>query len=482
MKKGNNKKTFAYFEEIPHLKVDEHSSPAYIYKRLDTEINKEVEHKSFHVGIPVPKSRNGKRLSLKTTSRDKALQLAAEKVIDIRTQLAQGLKIKFTTAEQLTIAFLKYKKSFVRGEWQGKVDAGDRSITKARFKLIEGKIRNYFLPFVGASSNAHNLSYKKFDKEWEIWRKDNPSGVGQKRKKPKNITIQNEMTMIREIWNWGQMNGFIQPSERKPFDYVNLVPDEDKIGRHTWEAHEWSQFKDDMANWFIKQTQIFVDDPYKCFEAQVTMILTNILGETGLRTGEAFKLKWKDIKFFDNKENHGSPFHKTGVYIQVHASSKTGAREVNSDAGHGFFILRETYREHASIPCNQDDFVFRHLDGKTMTTRWYGNQFKKIREDLKLKEKTGKHLVAYGLRHYYCTSRIYAGVSYEVIADNMVIDSKTLKKSYKHSILRKQQKELFKPVYLDEPSSPIPSDKEEVPLGDITVEEIVKTFEKGLNQ
>ena len=110
-------------------------------------------------------------MSLRTSSKERALQLAAEEVINIRTQLAQGLQIKFTTSEQLAIAFLKFKKSLVREDWEGKVDAGLKSITKARYKLIEGKIKNYFLPFVGSSSNSKTISCKKFDQEWEIWRK-----------------------------------------------------------------------------------------------------------------------------------------------------------------------------------------------------------------------------------------------------------------------------------------------------------------------
>ena len=47
MKKGNNKKTFAYFEEIPHLKVNEYSSPAYIFKRFYTEVKRILKIKLF---------------------------------------------------------------------------------------------------------------------------------------------------------------------------------------------------------------------------------------------------------------------------------------------------------------------------------------------------------------------------------------------------------------------------------------------------
>ena len=65
----------------------------------------------------------------------------------------------------------------------------------------------------------------------------------------------------------------------------------------------------------------------------------------------------------------------------------------------------------------------------------------------------------------------------------MGIDSKRLKKSYKHSVLRKQQKELFKPVYHDAPNvSPTASDKE-VPVGiqNLEVEDIVNVLEDALD-
>ena len=57
MRKGENKKAFAYYEVIPHLKVDEYAPPAYLYKRFDTEVNKDIENKSFYLGVPVPNTK-----------------------------------------------------------------------------------------------------------------------------------------------------------------------------------------------------------------------------------------------------------------------------------------------------------------------------------------------------------------------------------------------------------------------------------------
>ena len=53
-------KNSSYFDIILHLQFEKNASPVYIHKRLDIEVNKKVEHKSFHLGIPVQDSKHGK--------------------------------------------------------------------------------------------------------------------------------------------------------------------------------------------------------------------------------------------------------------------------------------------------------------------------------------------------------------------------------------------------------------------------------------
>ena len=64
IKKYENKKTFAYNEKISHLKVEENASHAFLYKRNDCELHKNLEDKTFYVSISLPRYGNGKRLSL----------------------------------------------------------------------------------------------------------------------------------------------------------------------------------------------------------------------------------------------------------------------------------------------------------------------------------------------------------------------------------------------------------------------------------
>ena len=41
----------------------------------------------------------------------------------------------------------------VRPEMMGKKEGGSKSITKDRYGNIKGKLKNYFIPFVGANTN-----------------------------------------------------------------------------------------------------------------------------------------------------------------------------------------------------------------------------------------------------------------------------------------------------------------------------------------
>ena len=52
--KGNNQKSYAFYEELPYLRVTPDAEIPYIYKRLDVELNKPIEESKYQIRIPVP--------------------------------------------------------------------------------------------------------------------------------------------------------------------------------------------------------------------------------------------------------------------------------------------------------------------------------------------------------------------------------------------------------------------------------------------
>ena len=77
----------AFWEEIPHLRVEKTVNPVAIYKRLDAGLTRPLEERPYQIYIPVPGSKKGKRKSLKVADRDEALIRAAEELINLRVQL-----------------------------------------------------------------------------------------------------------------------------------------------------------------------------------------------------------------------------------------------------------------------------------------------------------------------------------------------------------------------------------------------------------
>ena len=204
--KGNHKQFYAYYEELSSLRVAPDAEAPCIYKRLDKELQKVVEHRKYQIRIPIPNVKNGIRKSLGVSDRTEAIRRAEDMVIDVKVQLKQGGTVLPFTAEKLVHLFLQNKKALIRGRWQSKHEGGDKSITQERYVLIEGKLRNYFLGFLGKNTDVRNVPLSRWNK-WEQWRIEN--NVRQEMGKPKAITVKNEKGMIREIWNWAMKEQYI---------------------------------------------------------------------------------------------------------------------------------------------------------------------------------------------------------------------------------------------------------------------------------
>lgn len=422
-KRGGGSKHQLLWEEVPYLKVERTGKPCALYKREDVQKELPVEERNYYAHFPIRGTR-GKRMSLLVSARDEALMRVQEEAVNLRVQLAQGVTVVIkTTVADLVTKFLASKKSRIRGEWEGKGEAGRKSITKERYALIEGKIRNYLVPFLGAKADAKSIPHKKWS-EWETWRRQNVRRGGA----PKADTLLNEMGHIRECWKFGMEQGLIPFAPVLPFHDENLVTD-DKVRRETWELDEWNSFKSLPSKWLREQEGKSENEYWDCFVAyQMLFFLSN----NGMRVGEVVKLKRRDIRFYERKLGDKTiPFKRLGALVQVHKSTKTGAREVNSMGGE--FSMRVFEKAPHK---KKEDFLFQHLDGSPFTTRQFSTIFRRIIIYTDQESKTGKHLVVYSLRHLYATTRLQHGTSHNALCENMGVGESYLKKHYSHYLPR----------------------------------------------
>ena len=438
--RGNNERTFAEYVELD-IAVDDESPNASIYKRLDSEIDKPVSERTWYVRIPIPNKGNGKRLSLRTSELPIAKKKAIQKIVNIMSDLDQGVDICGSKVQKMIDEFLSKKLSNVRPEMMGKKEGGSNSITKDRYDNIKGKLKNYFVPFIGANTIATNLKPKQFD-EWEDWRRkeENWAGVGKKKVEPAQSTIGDEITLFREVFRWGIKKGFIRPSLDLPFDDHNFIEDE-QVSRDTWELDEWNEFLKRECDWYnLEQNS---ENPVRIWDSFIAHQLIRICACSGLRPKEWSLLKWKDVSIFDNEVSVDED-DKLGAEMTTHPSTKTGQRQAYCTGGIYFQnIFQKTKFK------SKNDWIFSDLEGNRLDPDWFSEIFNgegkcnglmDFTEQYKL---TGKHLVPYCLRHFYASQSIYNEIPEDIVADNMGITSTRLKRSYKKCYNRLRTRRLF---------------------------------------
>ena len=172
------------------------------------------------------------------------------------------------------------------------------------------------------------------------------------------------------------------------------------------------------------------------FGRDETMLLS-LLDEERKKTGEICKVRRKDIQFYERKTIQK---HKTVcALVQVHKSTKTGAREVNAMGG----IFAKRVWDKSTFK-KKDDFLFCHLDGSAFTTKQFRTQFERMVAFTNEDERWGKHFVPYALRHFYASIRLQHGTSRSALCENMGVTETYLRKHYSKYLTRLATADLMK--------------------------------------
>lgn len=165
-----------------------------------------------------------------------------------------------------------------------------------------------------------------------------------------------------------------------------------------------------------------------------------ILANTGIRTGEARTLRWRDFREVDG--GTGKP---KNVVLTV--NGKTGIREVVSrtpDVKIYFGRIHELRIEELNgDPLTSDGLVFCHPDGTEI------GSFKKSFQSLLTacgleKDSFGRARTIYSLRHTYATFRLHEGVNHYTLSRNMGTSVQMLEQYYGHTSNLTMSEELTK--------------------------------------
>jgi len=149
---------------------------------------------------------------------------------------------------------------------------------------------------------------------------------------------------------------------------------------------------------------------------------TVLLANTGLRFGEARRLKWKHCKVVRGKDEK-----RQLCEIKLSAEMTKNRKERTVQGMRGDVLLRiKSYSNYT----NPNDFVFvDNNTGNELTKDYYYRAWKFMMKNTGL-DMGVKEITFYNLRHSYATWRLYAGVNTRALCENLGTGLKYLEEHY----------------------------------------------------
>ncbi len=177
-----------------------------------------------------------------------------------------------------------------------------------------------------------------------------------------------------------------------------------------------------------------------------------VMGNTGTRTGEAFKLKWRNVEFVHKqKDLEYSPseildtdFDYNDYFTFLNVDGKTGEREAQSnDICMKYLKGLWEFSKYNAL----DDYLFCHQIGKHSGNRFlsFHASWKRLMEQSELLKckKTGKPRSYYSLRHTYATIKVNSQEQSPFdLKDNMGTSIRMLDHHYYHGDAKERAKRI----------------------------------------
>lgn len=251
-------------------------------------------------------------------------------------------------------------------------------------------------------------------------------------------SIKRTFSDLKHFLNWSVEEGYLTAIPKPP--KVNGDPKR----RPHFNSEEWLKLTKAMYR-YLKDSPKYVQR-----DRHLLMLYILVLGETGIRVGEARELRWRDLRPI------GSNGNSNAVNIALMVKGKTGIREVVASSELVrealFEILKKRRKdlqdeasdiyEKTDVP--PDSYIF--CDKKGQLVHSFKKSFATFLKHIKLEKDTfGQQRTLYSLRHTYATSRLEAGVNHYILAQNMGTSVTMLERFYGHTTNVAMVDELTRP-------------------------------------
>ena len=222
------------------------------------------------------------RRTLKTRDLETAIQRGEDLYLQTFSDVKSGRKIFGITLNELADAYIKWRQE----------DVVLGNITKSRVVVIKSHLK-HFLSYKGHQTRLAELD-RNSCYEYELWRlKENPT--------TKKVTIRSEQSTFNHMMKYAYRVGHTQVDR---LDFRKIVIKGDDISRRdTFTLEEYDRLVRYMRIYVSKRE---CPDETERLERMLVRDAILVAGNTMLRVGELWNLKWKDIlqieQIFDEDE------------------------------------------------------------------------------------------------------------------------------------------------------------------------------------
>jgi len=355
------------------------------------------------------------RRSLKTKNKELAIINCKNFYKEVIKLSSTGETIITTSVPSLTKKFLQYQSLLV--------DKG--KLSKSRLKTMTRTLKRVGM-FLGKSSRVGSIPREKFLSEYEEYRYK----TSQKKKELEDVSIYAEIQVWKQMVLWGIDRGLVSKTTHLVYPKLNT-----KSGRRDeFSPQEYRK----ITRTLNTKKYLDVKHPYLSNRRYFIKYVFLVLCNTGMRTGEITKMKWKHLgeQYEYDDENTGETKETIEIYIPKE-NTKQGKQRYVVVYGDGWKYLQDV--KQLSKYTKPNDLVFPKQDG----TKWTLNErvFDNLMEESGV-DKTERKLTWYSCRHFYGTKRIEEGIDVYLLAEQMGTGITMIERHYGHRKIKSQTSQL----------------------------------------
>lgn len=357
----------------------------------------DVGHDNYYCRVRIRGEDRYKTISLKTSDRNTARDLAMDQDADIRFRVKHDVPVFNRPFSQVAEEYADAQ--------QRRANAGE--ISQGRAMNIRNKVNGPLHTYVG-STQVHLVTQDRWS-EYPLWRREN--GTGRRNAIISDSTIRIEMSIFAAIMRYAVSKRYVPASH-----IFEGMPKLKSNRRDEFTLEEYRKLHSVGRKWMKEATT-----PQGIWYRQMCYNFILIMCNTGMRPPEAKNLRWRDITKAKDKDG-------TDILVMF-VQGKGKSRQLIAPKSVGDYLERVRAQSKATKP---DDAVFTIINGKPAV--WlYRDTVEELLKYANLREgPSGIPRTTYCFRHTYATFRLSAGVDVYILAQQMGTSVKMIEQHYGH--------------------------------------------------